>query len=124
MEKKKKIEGVIITMILLIIVVFAFYHISTEITLGLSREIWHCIWYFSDTALMIIICYLISLKYTGVIKRLFSWPLMLYFAFRGIYYLCCYLNLYLFNIWLWNGIMIAPLLAGLICIFINYEKDN
>jgi hypothetical protein len=115
-NKKNTIETITVILVLVAIIAMSFYHISTKATLGLSLQAWHCIWSFSDTVFTVLMCFLISYLSTGIIKRLFGWPLMLYFIFRGIYYLTIYCNVYVFDIWTWNGIMIAPFIAGLLWI--------
>jgi hypothetical protein len=119
---KERIKRYELDICIACIVIMSLYHFSTIYDFGINRQVWHTIWDISETILLIIACNIVSYKSEGIISLIFGWPLQIYFLFRGIYYASCYLHKFVCEDTVWNLIMIAPFVAGILTILIHEKR--
>lgn len=120
-NKYKFVELSIILMPFLFMSLISAYH-----AFGEKTQAWKAVWACSHHLLIIGMSMLIGyLLFDKVIKFVFFWVIPAYFSFKCIYYVLCYLNIYIFSpsLWgkVWNLMLIFLLfIFSIILMYRNY----
>ena len=120
------INYILVILCMAFVIVISQYHISFEGYRNLTQEQWHGIWAISENTLALIMCVIIVLNTTEIIKHLFGWFFIPYFIVKLIYQFSCLLGIYIFDPSIWQTIwvkftdIVSLGLIGLIIICFSY----
>lgn len=127
MSKRWMIDNIVNVGIIISIIGLVVYHFLLSDPDYLQNKYVDCFWVVSENVLCLSMCYYVMRNTSGIIHLMFSWPLMIYFIFRAIFYITCYLKLYIWSVQFWNLLMIAPLIAGILFVIVRilfYEEGE
>lgn len=89
---------------MLFAIAISLYHVSFEGYLGLSDKAWGSVWAISENGFSLMLCWMISMYSIGLIKNIFRWVFMPYFALKLIYHFSCFSGIYLLAKESWRDI--------------------
>lgn len=118
-ELKERVMGV---MVLISIIIMTLYHVFATA----DNRIWSVVWSINENVMCVLFCWaILTFKKDGILRELFTWPLMSYFVLRGIYYVNCYWGVHIASDTVWNSIMITPLILGIIyCTYLRWHEKR
>jgi hypothetical protein len=127
MKKIDMIELVSVVICLFFAIVISLYHVSYSGYLGLTESQWSIVWAISENGLGMTMSILISLFTIGILKLMFRWVFVPYFASKLIYYFSCYSGVYLLSkrTWgdIWSFVLVFLVAGGLgYCLFLIRKK--
>ena len=114
MKKIDLIEIVPIVLCMAFAIVISLYHVSFEGYLGLSNKVWGSVWAIAENGFSLMLCWLVSVYSVDVIRIVFRWVFMPYFALKLIYHFSCYSDIYLLEEELWRNIWAVACICLLI----------
>lgn len=128
MKRVNLIEIVPVAMCLLFAIAISLYHVSFEGYLGLSEKSWGAVWAIAENGFSLLLCSIVILNTSGVMKVIFKWVFVPYFVMKLVYHISCYSGLHLFSvdIWeiVWSSVLVILLIASLIyTLFLIRKKD-
>lgn len=111
-------EFTVISICLLFATAISLYHISFDGYLGLTEAQWSTVWAVAENGFSLFLCYLVAQSTAGIIKVLFNWLFIPYFALKLVYHVSCYSGIYLLSkdIWeiIWSFILALMIITNLI----------
>lgn len=118
MKRIDMIEGFFVIMSMLFVIAISLYHVSFNGYLGLSDSTWGTIWAISENGFSLMLCSIIVLNTSGMIRQLFSKVFIPYFVLKLVYHISCYSGLYLFKVKTWENIWSTVLVLLFVISFI------
>jgi hypothetical protein len=118
MKKIKWIEFFTIISCIIFAIAISLFHLSSNGEDGLTPAKWGVIWTISENGLAISLCLMISFLVEGLIKIIFRWVFIPYFAIKLLYHISCYSGIYFLPIIVWSWIWTIELIVWLIITFI------
>jgi hypothetical protein len=116
-------EFVVITICLLFAIAISLYHISYDGYLGLTDKQWGSVWAIGENGFSLTLCVIISLLTVSVVKNIFRYLFVSYFALKLVYHFSCYSRIYLLSekTWLdiWSITLVILIIIGLIICLIK-----
>lgn len=117
--KYKIVELSIILLPFLFMAMISSYHAFGEQTAN-WKAVWACAHHLLIIGMSLLIGYLLADK---LMKFVFYWTIPVYFGFKCLYYLTCYLNIFILKPAIWDAIwnLILILLMFLLSIILIYK---
>jgi hypothetical protein len=122
------VELITVVTCLLFAVVISLYHVSSDGFMGLTSGQWGVVWAISENGLSLVMSFLISLLTVGIVKIMFKWLFVPYFALKLIYHISCYSGIYLLSkrSWefVWSFIIVSFIVFAVgYCLFLIKKKN-
>ncbi len=127
MRKIDLIEIVPVALCMLFAIAISLYHVSFDGFLGLSKHFWGATWAISENGFALMLCWLLSLHVTDIMRAIFKYVFIPYFTLKLIYHFSCYSGIYFLAketwVFIWSVACICLLISCLVyCLILIHKR--